>query len=827
MAFTARTETYFDVASLSTPYDATVNKPTGTVEGDILFAVIDHWCSTPRFIDSVPSGWTLLGEYISDVDRYHLYYKIAGASEPSSYTWSFDNTCWTHIVCSCYTGSFNTSDPIDVVSNTAYRVRDANVIAASMAVSAVNSPLVFWANNFSRGSVKSFTKPSAPTTDWIEDYDAGSSVSNFSTEVCSMVWSGSGATGDMIAVLSADTNDSKHAFAVALNPAGGGETYTKTVDINTLLKAQDYVAASIDVSLKTEDYATVDALFKETTSSTASLDILLENLVTRSTDDDIGVYYDSDVPSWVKSLASEDIDVGFEGYNISAHGFGLHFSNITIPKGSTISSAYIVLTPNASRFSNVVNGRITGNLTPDAAVWSTLQNYQDRRGTVVGGANDNYITSAQVDWDDIEDTHMGVPVTTPDIKTIIQEVIDQEDWESGNNIAIWVDDHDDRSDHELTRYRIFAGIADTLWPEAKIQITYEISAAFTYTKTVSINSLLKSQDYATASISSLLKSIDTSVIGLDTLLKVSGITSINLLLESLGIETISLDTLVRGLNTKYITVDLLLRALGIKETVEIDSLLVSVGLESANIDTLLRSISTTPIPIDAILSGIGINGISIDMLIKILGLEAIDLDTVLVYIGSETISLNTLLRSVETKTIALSALVGATNIQEVNLSTLIKALSAAEITDIDMLINTTQTKTINVDVLLEALGVKTLDIDTLLKSVDVKTTSISTLLKGYSLNQVNLSALLKKIEVKQLDLGALLKSTDTQLINLNSLLRGIDLNDIDLDILVGYTEQYYALIILDAIIGAYYDQLSFKSIRFIENDYDLTFVRDF
>lgn len=218
MAFTARTETYVNLALLSDPFNITVTKPTDTADEDILFCWIGWYKTIPCTIDSVPNGWTELGNFTAQQDKYALYYKIA-ASEPNTWTWSFSATCAVRAVCSCYTGGdFNPTDPIDVVSNTAYRTYDANCIAASMTVAAINSPLVFWAGR-ATSVERTYTKPSVPTDDWIEDDDAGSTTSAFWTEVCSMIWSGSGATGAMSATMST-SGEAKHAFAVALNPAG-------------------------------------------------------------------------------------------------------------------------------------------------------------------------------------------------------------------------------------------------------------------------------------------------------------------------------------------------------------------------------------------------------------------------------------------------------------------------------------------------------------------------------------------------------------------------------------------------------------------------------
>src|SRR5512136_24601 len=160
MAFAARTETYVELSSLSSPYDITVNKPTGTVDGDILFALI-CWYGAGVTIDSVPSGWTKLGENLNNTDRYALYYKVA-SGEDASWTWSFTASARVGVTCSCYTsGDFNLTSPIDVTSNTEYRTSDAIVRAASMSVAKANSPLVFFGGVYSSSS-KTFTKPSVP-----------------------------------------------------------------------------------------------------------------------------------------------------------------------------------------------------------------------------------------------------------------------------------------------------------------------------------------------------------------------------------------------------------------------------------------------------------------------------------------------------------------------------------------------------------------------------------------------------------------------------------------------------------------------------------------
>lgn len=196
---------------------AVIVKPTGTVDNDIMFAFLKRIVTTDP--TGVPPGWALLGKNSVGDTTHWLYWKLA-SSEGADYTWTWAGSARTGGTITAYRDGFNTASPIDVVSNTSYIVNDTICRAVSMAVSAANSPLFFFGAVHASSTV-TFTKPSVPTTGWAEDVDTYSAGSRFARGICSMVWTSSGATGDMDATLSAASFD-KHAFAVALNPSGGG-----------------------------------------------------------------------------------------------------------------------------------------------------------------------------------------------------------------------------------------------------------------------------------------------------------------------------------------------------------------------------------------------------------------------------------------------------------------------------------------------------------------------------------------------------------------------------------------------------------------------------
>lgn len=192
-------------------------------------------------------------------------------------------------------------------------------------------------------------------------------------------------------------------------------------------------------------------------------------------------------PSWSVGASSDDCRVKWTGsaweiyalnftYMLAGYttptnlknGGGMRFTGVAIPQGSTIDNAYLTFHCNAGVASSTANTRITGNDVDNAATWSTLADYQARRGTVVGGANNNFITDAQVNWDAIVGWVLGYTYNSPEIKTIIQEIVNRGGWTSGNALALWWDDHDNRS----TSYRIGASWDNITYDPPVLTITF-------------------------------------------------------------------------------------------------------------------------------------------------------------------------------------------------------------------------------------------------------------------------------------------------------------------------------------------------------------------
>jgi len=73
-------------ASVSLGNQIVINKPSGVTQGKIMLA---HIVLDALLTVVPPSGWEAVSAKDNGTLRSTVYRKIAGASEPSSYTWTF------------------------------------------------------------------------------------------------------------------------------------------------------------------------------------------------------------------------------------------------------------------------------------------------------------------------------------------------------------------------------------------------------------------------------------------------------------------------------------------------------------------------------------------------------------------------------------------------------------------------------------------------------------------------------------------------------------------------------------------------------------------
>ena len=112
-------------------------------------------------------------------------------------------------------------------------------------------------------------------------------------------------------------------------------------------------------------------------------------------------------------------------YGVPYYMSGMRFTNVNIPKGATIYSAYLKVQSYIYALSNEVYGNIQAEAADDAA------NFNGRY--IAGLAK----TGASVNWDHTTSWSSSTWYTSPNIAGVVQEVINRSGWLPNNSLAIF------------------------------------------------------------------------------------------------------------------------------------------------------------------------------------------------------------------------------------------------------------------------------------------------------------------------------------------------------------------------------------------------------
>ncbi|MFV0566820.1 MAG: IPT/TIG domain-containing protein [Flavobacteriaceae bacterium] len=137
---------------------------------------------------------------------------------------------------------------------------------------------------------------------------------------------------------------------------------------------------------------------------------------------------DAGVEIGTMDLASSDLEIGEVSSGQGLMNIGLRFNGVSIPEGSIISEAYIQFKTDATG-SGEVEMTIYGENTANAEAYTD----------VVGNLSSRALTQANAvwniaPWENVGDR--GDAQKTVNISSIVQEIINQDDWASGNSINI-------------------------------------------------------------------------------------------------------------------------------------------------------------------------------------------------------------------------------------------------------------------------------------------------------------------------------------------------------------------------------------------------------
>jgi hypothetical protein len=113
-----------------------------------------------------------------------------------------------------------------------------------------------------------------------------------------------------------------------------------------------------------------------------------------------------------------------------AQKVGLRFTNINIPKGATILNAYISF--NGAEANAPNSNSSATSLTIHGQSADSPNTFNTNNNNISGRA----LTTASVNWNNIQAWNEDVNYNTPSITSIVQELVNRSGWISGNNMAV-------------------------------------------------------------------------------------------------------------------------------------------------------------------------------------------------------------------------------------------------------------------------------------------------------------------------------------------------------------------------------------------------------
>lgn len=175
-----------------------------------------------------------------------------------------------------------------------------------------------------------------------------------------------------------------------------------------------------------------------------SIDTDVDEQVITSTDD---CYDANDGGYWSTTAPFFDAGTFSAGYYNALSA--ARFQSVPIPNGATIDTAYMTIRCDTSFTGTQCYTKLSGQDSDDTITFSTRTDYLARPRT-----------TAQIDWDISAIWSVDTDYNTPEIKTIIQEIVDRAGWASNNSLVIfWEDDGSPDTANNLRRGKSYDGSA--------------------------------------------------------------------------------------------------------------------------------------------------------------------------------------------------------------------------------------------------------------------------------------------------------------------------------------------------------------------------------
>ncbi len=174
--------------------------------------------------------------------------------------------------------------------------------------------------------------------------------------------------------------------------------------------------------------------------------------------DDAGAWWDWAGVYWTWTLDKSHVSVGHFEFGDRYYNGGLRFRNVNIPQGAKIVSAVLKFCADQSCAGTRARWNTYGQNSGNCNEFSTIDDFLARPKTVAVVDTGFWGMWTEGEW-----------YTSPDIATIIQEIVNRSDWNSGNALAILLYGHPEAgTTHEIRSYDADPSQA------AVLEVTYKI-----------------------------------------------------------------------------------------------------------------------------------------------------------------------------------------------------------------------------------------------------------------------------------------------------------------------------------------------------------------
>jgi len=337
----------------STPPCLTINKPTGVVQGDVMIVNIAGIGNNTT--DASLSGWTLIkGADLAGITlrRASLLYRVAGASEGSSYTFNLGSGT-SNAVGSivAFSGVDTSSGPFDATPlNISVQGSQQAVAATTTTTVSANAAVIMFgmaANGNPTWSGWSTASPGSLTLTEIMDFQSTSASVGAAWATKAVA----GATGAGAATLS--SSERNGGILIALKPSGGGGVTTATFTQNPVMAGALSmpsggavgVTACINVasgSMPTGGANNITATLRDNGTGFVTLSSPTYSTTTATCDNGPGLTWSGTLSGAVNIAAGHAISLLVDTHAQSGYTFTIQYAATTAPSQISLPATSVI-----------------------------------------------------------------------------------------------------------------------------------------------------------------------------------------------------------------------------------------------------------------------------------------------------------------------------------------------------------------------------------------------------------------------------------------------------------------------------------------------------